>query len=695
MLTSLYQSKDGDDYTYNFSVSSKNVVNTGNNVYQYDFPQGGVQLKNKYLCLNSSIILNTYPNISSTLSNTNFGYTINGAIGARFSTNISGASGPPTITIVTALSSTSYLIDAGIGFLLPNYILTFVGITTTTPIIVVSATLTTPAVNYYTVVINQPVTILTSTNGSSYIVGNQMIVSGYVPTLGVSQQYVPQTKMFLQDTNFLSGSTATLSGFNNWITAVSPFSPTTTSNNYNQTYIITLANSIPSSALITSYNTVSVETRYFFPITLTGGYYTITDLNTALQNAMYANGHVYYNLLTTSGTKASGNINESLFYPLGLTYNIPQYSFGCNGYGVPTFGGGTTLPKSLETLFGTGALMTNTYMTNGFFNATQITLNTNTTAYAYNWTSTKVAGNYIWASCNGATLGFPSPPTQSYWYAVVNSTANNVNSLSQTNYYPAGTYTVSFAIADSSGVSINRAYNCFINDAVVGDSYSSTSITFPSVANTWTTNTVTITVPAGRCGVSLVFTFLDNVNALTFGITNITVTSSSNTLLGNNWYNGFPTTGTNSVQLYPNIYQNSGDNTYSLGSYLCRNRLPNLSMTNTTTTFMSPTFSSGGIPYYGLGMNPFYGFIIRVNIIKNPMAAQTDIMDSIPLIYGFGQQNIYIGNPLNDIEIYNGKYNSMTIQICDQNGNSLALLDSNVVLSFIIRNRNLHEVRDV
>ena len=80
---------------------------------------------------------------------------------------------------------------------------------------------------------------------------------------------------------------------------------------------------------------------------------------------------------------------------------------------------------------------------------------------------------------------------------------------------------------------------------------------------------------------------------------------------------------------------------------------------------------------------------------KNPMAAQTDIMDSIPLIYGFGQQNIYIGNPLNDIEIYNGKYNSMTIQICDQNGNSLALLDSNVVLSFIIRNRNLHEVRDV
>ena len=278
---------------------------------------------------------------------------------------------------------------------------------------------------------------------------------------------------------------------------------------------------------------------------------------------------------------------------------------------------------------------------------------------------------------------------------MVNSTANNVNSLSQTNYYPAGTYTVSFAIADSSGVSINRAYNCFINDAVVGDSYSSTSITFPSVANTWTTNTVTITVPAGRCGVSLVFTFLDNVNALTFGITNITVTSSSNTLLGNNWYNGFPTTGTNSVQLYPNIYQNSGDNTYSLGSYLCRNRLPNLSMTNTTTTFMSPTFSSGGIPYYGLGMNPFYGFIIRVNIIKNPMAAQTDIMDSIPLIYGFGQQNIYIGNPLNDIEIYNGKYNSMTIQICDQNGNSLALLDSNVVLSFIIRNRNLHEVRDV
>jgi hypothetical protein len=95
-------------------------------------------------------------------------------------------------------------------------------------------------------------------------------------------------------------------------------------------------------------------------------------------------------------------------------------------------------------------------------------------------------------------------------------------------------------------------------------------------------------------------------------------------------------------------------------------------------------------PAYGLSMNPFYGCLIRCNLAENPMTAISDIIDAFPMLYSFGSNNIYIGDNRNDIKIRKGRYNNIIFTLVAQDGTPLTLLDNNVLMNFVIKNRRIH-----
>jgi hypothetical protein len=66
------------------------------------------------------------------------------------------------------------------------------------------------------------------------------------------------------------------------------------------------------------------------------------------------------------------------------------------------------------------------------------------------------------------------------------------------------------------------------------------------------------------------------------------------------------------------------------------------------------------------------------------MNRNTDIIDVFPILYAYGANNLYTGDPWNSIKIKEGKYSSIVITLCDVNGNPIKLLDNNVILTFTV-----------
>jgi hypothetical protein len=93
---------------------------------------------------------------------------------------------------------------------------------------------------------------------------------------------------------------------------------------------------------------------------------------------------------------------------------------------------------------------------------------------------------------------------------------------------------------------------------------------------------------------------------------------------------------------------------------------------------------------YGIYLSPSYGIVIRCNLLENPMNRNSDIIDAFPILYAYGANNLYSGDPHNDIKIKKGKYSSLIITLCDVNGNPITLLDNNVLLTFIIKKKYNH-----
>jgi len=115
---------------------------------------------------------------------------------------------------------------------------------------------------------------------------------------------------------------------------------------------------------------------------------------------------------------------------------------------------------------------------------------------------------------------------------------------------------------------------------------------------------------------------------------------------------------------------------------------------NTFGTFLG--FSAGN---YGINQTNNYSInsnitpvgsvvnslVIRCSLVNNGISNNSDIIDSFPINGSFGSNLNFFNNIEKWIKLNPGRYNNMFITIQDQNLNDINILDSNLLMNFIIR----------
>ena len=77
--------------------------------------------------------------------------------------------------------------------------------------------------------------------------------------------------------------------------------------------------------------------------------------------------------------------------------------------------------------------------------------------------------------------------------------------------------------------------------------------------------------------------------------------------------------------------------------------------------------------------------VIRCSLVNNNVSSPTDIIDAFPINGTFGANLNYANQIEKWIKLSPGKYNNFIVSIVDQNLNDISILDSNLLINFIIR----------
>ena len=77
--------------------------------------------------------------------------------------------------------------------------------------------------------------------------------------------------------------------------------------------------------------------------------------------------------------------------------------------------------------------------------------------------------------------------------------------------------------------------------------------------------------------------------------------------------------------------------------------------------------------------------VIRCSIVNNNVSSPTDIIDAFPINGTFGANLNYNNQIEKWIKLSPGKYNNFIVTIVDQNLNDISILDSNLLINFIMR----------
>jgi hypothetical protein len=85
--------------------------------------------------------------------------------------------------------------------------------------------------------------------------------------------------------------------------------------------------------------------------------------------------------------------------------------------------------------------------------------------------------------------------------------------------------------------------------------------------------------------------------------------------------------------------------------------------------------------------SPVNSIIVRCSLIDNAVAMPTDILDSFPINATFGSNINYSPNYEKWISIRKGTYSNITITFVDQDFNNIVILDPNVIITLLIKNK--------
>jgi len=100
---------------------------------------------------------------------------------------------------------------------------------------------------------------------------------------------------------------------------------------------------------------------------------------------------------------------------------------------------------------------------------------------------------------------------------------------------------------------------------------------------------------------------------------------------------------------------------------------------NTLITTSSSTFAPQ--------VNPLSSYLVKCNLVNNPYGIPNSLIYSFPPSGTFGQQFVVAPNEYSFIDTQDGYYNSMRIEITDQNDRPVVILDSNINILIVITDR--------
>ena len=79
--------------------------------------------------------------------------------------------------------------------------------------------------------------------------------------------------------------------------------------------------------------------------------------------------------------------------------------------------------------------------------------------------------------------------------------------------------------------------------------------------------------------------------------------------------------------------------------------------------------------------------VIRCSLVNNNVSSQTDVVDAFAINGDFGRNLNFNNNIEKWIKLNAGRYSSFTVSIVDQNMNDIQILDSNILINFIVRTK--------
>ncbi|MEY3435290.1 MAG: hypothetical protein RLZZ195_786, partial [Pseudomonadota bacterium] len=80
--------------------------------------------------------------------------------------------------------------------------------------------------------------------------------------------------------------------------------------------------------------------------------------------------------------------------------------------------------------------------------------------------------------------------------------------------------------------------------------------------------------------------------------------------------------------------------------------------------------------------------VIRCSLVNNNVSAQTDIIDAFAINNTDFGRNLNFNNNIEKwIKLNAGRYSSFTVSIVDENMSDIQILDSNILINFIIRTK--------
>lgn len=86
-------------------------------------------------------------------------------------------------------------------------------------------------------------------------------------------------------------------------------------------------------------------------------------------------------------------------------------------------------------------------------------------------------------------------------------------------------------------------------------------------------------------------------------------------------------------------------------------------------------------------VNPLSSYLVKCNLVNNPYGIPNSLIYSFPPAGAFGTQFVVAPNEYSFIDCQDGFYNTMRIEITDQNDRPTVILDSNINILMVITDR--------